>query len=309
MTDVVLRTTQLTKRYKSTLAVDRLDLEVHRGQIFGLIGPNGAGKTTTLNMILGIIYPTSGDVELFGATEARALHQARRRLGAIIADGSFLPYLTAAENLRVFTQTLGFDNAARVPQVIEMVGLTPHAKKKFRAYSTGMRRRLELAAAILRDPELLILDEPFNGLDPQGMYEVRTLLLQLAAEGKTIVFSSHWLKDVEQLCNTVAVIHQGRLVKSGPLRELLLAKNQIRLRIADPEPCIALLKQHPWAQDIEQADGWIVIYTAHERSSEIAEILAQHQRYPIELRWADISLEDFFLSVTGESNNAGATAG
>ncbi|HNT77806.1 MAG TPA: ABC transporter ATP-binding protein [Anaerolineae bacterium] len=301
MTDVVVRTTQLTKRYRSVLAVDRLDLEIHRGQIFGLIGPNGAGKTTTLNMILGIIYPTSGDVELFGATAARALHQARQRIGAIIADGSFLPYLTADENLRVFTQTLGFANTARVSEVIELVGLTPHRQKKFRAYSTGMRRRLELAAAILRDPELLILDEPFNGLDPQGMYEVRTLLLQLAAEGKTIVFSSHWLKDVEQLCNTVAVIHQGRLVKYGPLRELLLAKNQIRLRIADPEPCIALLKQHPWAQDIERADGWIVIYTAHERSSEIAEILAQQQRYPIELRWADISLEDFFLSVTKEA--------
>jgi ABC-2 type transport system ATP-binding protein len=196
MTEIVLKTNNLTKHFGKVLAVDQLNLEVYRGEVFGFVGPNGAGKTTTIGMLLGLLKPSSGTINLLGADESRDLAQARLSVGAIIEHGGFLPYLTGRENLEVIAQTFELPISSYLDDVLVIAGLASSADRKYKTYSHGMRRRLKLAASILRDPELLILDEPLNGLDPQGMHDVRHLLTQLATSGKTVFISSHWLHDV-----------------------------------------------------------------------------------------------------------------
>ena len=303
MTEIALRTTQLTKRFGKTLAVDRLDLEVRRGEMFGLIGPNGAGKTTTINMVLGLLRPTSGSIELLGLKGHDGLARARLRLGALVERGGFLPYLAGRENLQVFARTFGIRDTQRLTDLLELVDLSPKADAKYKTYSQGMRRRLALAASLLRDPELLLLDEPLNGLDPQGMHEVRQLLRRLAAAGKTVLLSSHWLHDIEQLCQRVAIINEGRLVRQGELSGLLKDSRYIRLRVADLEHCATLLRQEDWIEGVEIGGDWLIVRAPAERSADVSAALARHGQYPMELWVAGITLEDFFISITEEQGD------
>lgn len=303
MTEIALRTTQLTKRFGKTLAVDRLDLEVRRGEIFGLIGPNGAGKTTTINLVLGLLRPTLGSIELLGLKDHDGLARARLRIGALVERGGFLPYLTGRENLRVFARTFGVRETRRITDMLEQVNLSSKADAKYKTYSQGMRRRLALAASLLRDPELLLLDEPLNGLDPQGMHEARQLLRRLAAAGKTVFLSSHWLHDIEQLCQRVAIINKGKLIKQGELSELLKERQHIRLRVADPQRCATLLRQENWVEGAEIEGDWLIVQAPAERSADVSAALARHGQYPLELWVAGITLEDFFISVTEEQGD------
>lgn len=298
MTEVVLRTRQLTKRFGRVLAVDRLDLEVYRGEVFGFVGPNGAGKTTTIGMLVGLLIPSSGTIELLGRDRESDLAQARLRIGALVERGGFLPYLTGYENLEVMARTFGASTTQCITDALDLVRLTPKARTKYGTYSQGMRRRLELAAGLMRDPDLLILDEPLNGLDPQGMYEVRQLLAQLAASGKAVFLSSHWLHDVEQICHRVAIINRGQVVRMGKLATLIRDNRYIRLRIADPESCAALLREVDWISRVEVTDDWLTVYAPVELSAEVAAVLAQHGHYPAELLIAGLTLEDYFISVT-----------
>src|SRR5262247_1113980 len=208
----VLRTSGLSKRYGQRLAVNNLNLEVRRGEIFGFLGPNGAGKTTTIRMVLGLITPTAGSAEILGRD--LALHRAEvlPRVGALVETPALYLYMSGRDNLRAVGAVLGGVPEARIDAVLELVGLNVRAKDRVKTYSLGMKQRLGVAMALLQDPDLLVLDEPANGLDPAGIVEMRDLMRRLAAEGKTVFISSHVLSEVRQICTRVAILNLGRLV-------------------------------------------------------------------------------------------------
>lgn len=305
MDDVVLKTNRLSKRFGKTLAVDNLDLEIVRGEIFGLVGPDGAGKSTTLNMILGLLRPTAGEIELFGK-KGRDLPAARLRVGAVVENGGFLPYLTGHENLDAFARTFGSYDRRRADELLAQLGLADKAGVKYKVYSTGMRRRLALAACLLRAPELLLLDEPFNELDPQRVHWLRQLLRKLASEGKTVFFSSHCLSDVEDLCRRVLILDHGCVLKQGVLSELLQDGQYIRARVVDPERCLALLDGQPWIEQIEREGEWLIIKAPAAHSLDVSRVLAQGDQYLRELLAENVSLEKYRVSMIQESHDADA---
>ncbi len=238
-----LVTRGLTKRFASgQVAVDDLHLEVPRGAVFGFLGPNGSGKTTTIRMLLGLVAPTRGEHELLGAAMPRGAQLVLPRVGALVEGPAFHPYLSGWANLeRLDAGDRTADPAtarARIGTALDRVGLSAAARKRYRAYSLGMRQRLGLAAALLRPRELLVLDEPTNGLDPQGTREVRALVRDVAADGTTVFLSSHLLTEVEQVCTHVGVMSTGRLVAQGSLAELR-ADATLRLRVETPQPARA----------------------------------------------------------------------
>jgi ABC-2 type transport system ATP-binding protein len=234
----------LTKRYGNLAAVDALDLTIERGVLYGFLGPNGAGKTTTIRMILGLIFPTSGDTEvlgapIFGGTPGQRASTVRR-VGAMIEEPAFWNYLSGRRNLEYFARAAGPADdrerrLRRIDEVLRIVGLDQAATKKVKAYSQGMRQRLGIALALSSSPELLVLDEPTNGLDPQGMREIRLLLRRLADEGTTIFVSSHLLTEVEAMCDRVGVLAGGRLVAEGPPSKLRAGADVVRVEVDDPE--------------------------------------------------------------------------
>jgi ABC-2 type transport system ATP-binding protein len=229
----------LTKRYDDVAAVDAIDLQVERGELFGFLGPNGAGKTTTIRMALGLIYPTAGEIEVLG--ERVGIDRAPlARVGALVEEPAFWKYLSGRKNLEYFARSgVGADRVGtrsrldRVDEVLEEVGLSAAAQKRVKAYSQGMRQRLGLGLALLGQPELLVLDEPTNGLDPSGMREMRMLLRRLADGGTTIFVSSHLLAEVEAMCDRVAVMAQGRLVGEGPPSVLRGDARSLRVEVDD----------------------------------------------------------------------------
>ncbi len=221
-----IETQGLTKHYGKHLAVVGLDLRVPRGVVFGFLGRNGAGKTTTIGMLLGLLRPTGGEAWVLGHDVRHDLRPALRRTGVLLDRPAFYPYLSGRENLWVVAQALGGVAPKRIGAVLQVVELADRASDRFAAYSAGMKQRLGLAAALLNDPELLILDEPTTGLDPIGQRDIRKLVHRLASEtGKTIFFSSHQLREVEQICDQVAVIDEGRLVAQGPLTEVAAGRD------------------------------------------------------------------------------------
>jgi ABC-2 type transport system ATP-binding protein len=235
----------LVKRYGELTAVDHVDLTVERGDVFGYLGPNGAGKTTSLRMMLGLIAPTSGDVKLFDrdphADGARALDG----VAGFVEGPRFYPYLSGRKNLRLLGDLDGGTPAARIDEVLDVVELRDRAKDRVGGYSHGMRQRLGIAASLLRQPRLLLLDEPTTGLDPAGMRDMRELVKRLAGEGITILLSSHILAEVEELCNRVAIVRKGRIIYEGRLDELLQSSGgEYRLRTNDQERARALLLAH-----------------------------------------------------------------
>ena len=221
-----IETRELAKHYGKHPAVMDLDLQVPQGVVFGFLGRNGAGKTTTIGMLLGLLRPTGGQAWVLGHDVRRSLRPALRRTGVLLDHPAFYPYLSGRENLWVVAQALGGDAPGRIAGVLQVVEMAERASDRFAAYSAGMKQRLGLAAALLNDPDLLILDEPTTGLDPVGQRDIRDLVRRLAREtGKTIFFSSHQLREVEQICDQVAVIDRGRLVAQGPLAEVAAGRD------------------------------------------------------------------------------------
>ena len=221
MTAPVLRTFDLSKRFGDVVAVDHVNLHVEEGELFGFLGPNGAGKTTTIAMMLGLLSPTTGRVEILGEEVSPTRTAALRHVGALVNTPGFYPYLSGRENLRLLARLYPDVDDRRVEEVLELVGLRAAAARKVKGYSTGMKQRLGLAAALLHRPRLLILDEPTNGLDPIGMRDMRELLRALADAGTTIFLSSHLLHEVEQICDRVAILNEGRIVAEGEVKALL----------------------------------------------------------------------------------------
>jgi ABC-2 type transport system ATP-binding protein len=300
--DAAIVTEGLTKRFGERTAVDRLDLEVRRGQIFGFLGPNGAGKSTTIGMLLGLVKPTAGRATVLGHDITREAAQALTRVGAMIETPAFYPYLSGRDNLNVLAKASGLQ-PARVDAALDVVELADRARDKFRAYSQGMRQRLGIAAALLHEPELVILDEPTNGLDPAGQLEIRELIRTLAQSGRTIFLSSHMLHEVEMLCEQVSILKQGRVVASGAVADLLRRGRGVLVRVAgDAAAAADLLRGLAWISGVEQRDDTLLVAAPVERAAEITTFLSARSIPVAEIHAQEQRLEDFFLEVTGSAD-------
>ncbi len=249
-----VRARGLVKRYKEVLAVDHIDLNVHAGDVYGFLGPNGAGKTTTLRMALGLIMPTEGTVELFGRDPLREGARALEGVAGFVEAPKFYPYLSARKNLELLAALDGGGARERIPEVLETVDLSPRAEHRVGGYSHGMRQRLGIAAALLRRPRLLILDEPATGLDPAGMRDMRALIRRLAGQGITVLLSSHQLPEVQELCDRVAIVDRGRVVYEGALADLRRQGGAgYRLRTTDDARALSLLRAQPGVGHVTDA--------------------------------------------------------
>ncbi|WP_129672284.1 ABC transporter ATP-binding protein [Candidatus Chloroploca sp. Khr17] len=296
--DAAIATSNLTKRYGERVAVDALTLTVQRGEVFGFLGPNGAGKTTTLAMLLGLVRPSAGQAVVLGVDVAANPVTALARVGAMIEAPAFYPYLSGYDNLRVLCRAGGIAEQ-RIAEVLEVVEMTGRAREKVRVYSQGMKQRLALAATLLPDPELILLDEPTNGLDPAGTAEIRQLIRSLAARGQTIFLCSHQLHEVEQVCERVAILKAGRLLAEGQVAALLQRDQRLRVRIeGDASKAIALLQALPWVAGVETAADHLIVVTPTSRAAELNAYLAAAGVPVAELAPELSSLEDFFLEVT-----------
>jgi len=300
--NVVLRTVNLCKNFGKLEAVKNLNLELRRGEVFGFLGPNGAGKSTTVGMILGLIQPTSGSIELFGKKQESSRWSALRRIGAIIEEPAFYPYLSGWDNLKVLATSIGGIPENRIAEVLERVNLLDRAKDAYGRYSMGMKQRLGIASTLLRDPELIILDEPTNGLDPAGTREIRDLIPRLAHERRTILLCSHLLHEVELTCNRVAIIKQGTVIANAPLKELLSQGNQLQIRVDRMEETAEILKALPWVTSLKKEGDYLVIGVPPNSGSSINRILAEKGIFASELIQRTSSLENVFLQLTGEEN-------
>jgi ABC-2 type transport system ATP-binding protein len=302
--EVVLRTVGLSKRYGQRLALDRLSIEVHRGRVFGFLGPNGSGKTTTIALALGLIAPTAGHVELFGLDTRTHRTEALRRVGTTLEGTSYFPHLSARDNLVIWSRVSGGVPLDTIDATLDRVGLTERAKDKVRNYSLGMKQRLAVAAAIMHEPEMVILDEPTNGLDPAGIREFRALVHELAAGGTTVFVSSHILSEVEQMCDDVAILKTGRLITQGPVATLLKAgvASSLLVRTTDDARAAQILGAAPWVNAVAREDGRLVVETPAEQAAAVSRTLAEQQIWIEEMRPLEASLEDFFLEVTGTAS-------
>ena len=303
MTTPVIETKGLSKNFGSILAVDNLSLSVPRGSVFGLLGPNGSGKTTIIGTLLGLITPTSGKFSLFGKEINGSIESALRRIGATMETPSFYPYLSGLDNLRYFQQVAGHNDAAELDSLLELVNLHPRRHSKFATYSLGMKHRLGIAYALLGDPELLLLDEPTNGLDPNGMAEVRRLLQDLGDGDRTVLLASHLLHEVEQVCDSVAILSKGRVIAQGLVSELIARKSTVRLATTDDESAATILNDLDWVGSVLAQDGGLLVEADPARTSELTAALARSDVYVSELRALDTSLEEYFLEVTGEDES------
>ncbi|HEY6188435.1 MAG TPA: ABC transporter ATP-binding protein [Pyrinomonadaceae bacterium] len=298
----VLRTELLTKRYGRRYAVENLSLEVERGDIFGFLGQNGAGKSTTIRMVLGLVRPTRGQVRLLGQDVRRHPLRALRRVGAIIESPAFYDHFTGWQNLRLFAAMSGGATSRRIEEILDIVGLRERAHEPVRVYSHGMRQRLGIAQALLPAPEFVILDEPTDGLDPQGIREVRLLIRRLRDElNLTVLLSSHLLNEVEQICNRVAIIDQGRLLYQGTIEKLLTANKTIKLTVDRPEEAYRLLSADPSLSVRRNGAESLYVEVADEHIPLVNALLVESGFRVSELSPQRETLEQVFLRLTETS--------
>ncbi len=294
-----LRAIALSKAYGKRLAVDNLDLQVDRGELFGFLGPNGAGKTTTIRMALGLVAPTNGSVEMLGFEVRHNRAKVLPRVGALVEAPALYGYMSGRNNLRAIGDLLGGVGERRIDEVLEIVSLKGRDKDKVKTYSMGMKQRLGLAIALLNDPDLLILDEPANGLDPAGIVEMRDLLRGLAADGKTVFISSHVLSEVQQICTRVAIINHGRLVRVAPVAELLDAPGEFEIKVDAPDDLVAALRLQPWGQEARVEHRLVITRAPEGRGRSLIAFLVQNGHNPDSVSERQRDLEDIFLSLTG----------
>ncbi|WP_084740588.1 ABC transporter ATP-binding protein [Cryptosporangium aurantiacum] len=308
---LAVTTAGLTKQFRSgQVAVDRLDLAVPTGSVYGFLGPNGSGKTTTIRMLLGLVRPTAGSHRLLDGRMPEDAAAVLPRVGALVEGPAFYPHLSGLDNLRRLDAVDGTadpaTSAERIGAALDRVGLTPAGKKRYRAYSLGMRQRLGLAATLLRPRELLILDEPTNGLDPQGTREVRTLVADLAASGATVLLSTHLLAEVEQICTHVGVVHRGRLVAQGPLAELR-GSTAPRVEIETDRPADAVATVRRLALTDVLADGRRVSAALGDLPSDRVVAALVYDGVPVQgFRVVVPDLEEVFVGLTGEGFDVSA---
>jgi ABC-2 type transport system ATP-binding protein len=300
MSDTILRTTQLSKRYsRRILALDQLDLEVKRGQVFGLLGPNGSGKTTTLGLILGVIAKTHGSYSWF---EQGDDYRLRKRIGAILEQPNLYPFLSARQNLIVHSRIKEIKKPD-IDGLLKLVGLIERANDPFKTYSLGMKQRLAIASALLANPEVLIFDEPTNGLDPQGIAEIRQLIMEIHSMDKTIVLASHLLDEVQKVCSDFAVLRKGRMIYNGSVKGALESQNTIAVGADKPELLKQVLASFPGLVEMSEQQGVIDAVVKPEwTASALNTYLVQHNVPVNFIQPKKSSLEEKFLEILREDD-------
>ncbi len=296
---VILRTVGLTKKFGTLTAVNNLSLELRRGEVFGFLGPNGAGKSTTVGMILGLITPTAGSVELFGKKLDGNSWPLLRRVGAIIEEPAFYPYLSGRDNLEVLSRAIGDISKTKIDEVLKRVNLFERAGDRYDHYSMGMKQRLGIASTLLRDPELIILDEPTSGLDPAGTKEVRDLIPELAHESRAVLLCSHLLHEVEMVCDKVAIIKQGVMLKYSSVAELTTQGQQLYIKVENQTAALTILKNQTWIKSIKAENGYLLLDAPKDSAARVNQVLAENKIFASELMNKASSLEEVFLQLTG----------
>lgn len=294
---MILETKRLTKKYRDLVAVNSVDLQVCEGEVFGFLGPNGAGKTTTLGMILGLIHPTSGSVEVLGQSVTPYRNSVLRQVGAMFGASGMVPFFSAVENLSALSRIEPLVNRERIYEILEEVNLVDAGRRPYRTYSTGMKQRLGLAAALLHRPKLLVLDEPTNGLDPSGIKEFRQLIRKQSQNGVTVLLSSHLLHEVEQVCDRVAILNRGQVVSQGSMDDLRKKYSQrVCIQVPESQSAVKVLQELPGIQNITVEDSQV--WVEGLPSTILLKALLDHQLIPLECHEDHKDLETIFLELT-----------
>ncbi|MCC8361462.1 ABC transporter ATP-binding protein [Salinimicrobium sediminilitoris] len=294
----ILRLNNLTKRFGPVTAVKDLSFTIEKGNVYGILGPNGSGKSTTLGIVLNVVNKTSGDFQWFDGTQST--HQALKKVGAIIERPNFYPYMTAAQNLKLVCK---IKNVApnNIDEKLELVGLLDRKNSKFRTFSLGMKQRLAIASALLNDPEILILDEPTNGLDPQGIHQIREIITRIASTGTTILLASHLLDEVEKVCTHVVIIRKGEKLYSGPVDQMNASFGFFELKASNEEKLLALLDSHPAFGKVVQKGELITAFLEEPLEPEaLNTYLFENGLILSQLVKRKESLEEQFLMLTNQ---------
>lgn len=304
MSEPVLQIKGLRKVYKNIVAVNDLSLTVNKGEIFGLLGPNGSGKTTTLGMILGVTKPTKGSFNWFNSS---IQHENRKRIGALLETPNFYPYMNAIDNLKIVARIKKMDKKlveTRIEYALKLVNLWERRKSKFQTYSLGMKQRLAIASSLLSDPEVLVLDEPTNGLDPVGIIEIRQLIQQIAKEGKTIIIASHILDEIEKICTNVAILRKGELLHISTLDVFMKQEYKLILKAADVEKLENFVRNAGLFSEIEVQKGEVCVVPNETTSAEdINKLLFENGIVLSGLREHHESLEAKFIELIEDTKS------
>jgi ABC-2 type transport system ATP-binding protein len=296
--ETILSITNLNKRYGRLQAVKNVSLEIQKGNVYGILGPNGSGKSTTLGIVLNVVNKTSGDYQWFGGT--MAVHEALKKVGAIIERPNFYPYMTAKENLELVCRIKGI-NFEKVQEKLELVGLVDRKDSKFSTFSLGMKQRLAIASALLNDPEILILDEPTNGLDPQGIHQIRDIIRIIALQGTTILLASHLLDEVEKVCSHVLVLRKGEILYSGTVEGMSDKGQFYELKSVDNKAIYSALLNHPNVEKCILEEDKVLVYTHnHFEAADLNRFLFEKNICLSHLIQRKNSLEEQFLELTGK---------
>ena len=295
--ETILKINNLNKVYnKYVHAVKNLSVEIHKGNVYGILGPNGSGKSTTLGIVLNVVNKTSGDYSWFGGKVET--HEALKKVGAIIERPNFYPYMTAKENLELVCKIKNI-NYSKVQEKLNLVGLVERQDSKFSTFSLGMKQRLAIASALLNDPEILILDEPTNGLDPQGIHQIRDIIREIASKGTTILLASHLLDEVEKVCSHVLVLQKGEMLYSGTVDGMTSNEGFFELKSNDIPKLTFVLKNHPSVEKVVEEDGKLLVYLKSQlEPAELNQYLFENQIVLQHLVKRKVSLEEQFLQLT-----------
>ena len=293
----ILKVTDLTKKYGKLTAVDKLSFSIEKGQIYGLLGPNGSGKSTTLGIILNVVNKTSGSFQWLDGNYS--ISEALKKIGAIIERPNFYPYMTAYQNLELVTKikNIPVDN---IKEKLALVGLADRQNDKFKTFSLGMKQRLAIASALLNDPEILILDEPTNGLDPKGIHEIRQIIKDVAKQGTTIILASHLLDEVEKVCDQVIILQKGKKIFEGNIEEMSLKNNWFEIQTDALDQLKELLINNPDIDSFKVVNDIVKVYPAKSNytGKDLNKFLAQHQIYLEHIEKKQPRLEESFLEIT-----------
>ncbi len=298
--ETILQLDQLTKKYGALTAVDGLSFSIQKGNVYGILGPNGSGKSTTLGMVLNVVNKTSGSFSWFGGRDST--HQALKKVGAIIEHPNFYPYMTAVQNLQLVCKIKEIPTA-KIEEKLELVGLLDRKNSKFKTFSLGMKQRLAIASTLLNDPEILILDEPTNGLDPQGIHQIREIIKKIASSGTTILLASHLLDEVEKVCSHVVIIRQGKMLYSGAVNTINANHGFFELKSKNKDLLIEILNSHPKIGKVSKKEEDIVMAILNEpmEAESINEYLFEKGVSLSYLVKRRESLEEQFLQLTNQT--------
>lgn len=298
----VLRAIGLTKKFKEFVAVDDLSFDVQQGEVLGFLGPNGAGKSTTVGMVLGLITPTHGAVQIMGTDLASDSTIVSDNVGAIIENPAFYPYLSGRDNLKAHALAVGNVPENRIDDLLKLVNLNERGKDKFKNYSLGMKQRLGIASTLLTNPGLVILDEPTNGLDPAGQREIRAIIPRLADEGHSVLLASHMLHEVEQVSDRVAIVRRGKLITEGSVDDMLRRGGYIEVIVPDADPEVALraIRRIPVVEQVTVEDGRLIVVAPEDAGVAINRALIEQNMIAGSITPKHSTLEDLFLEMTEE---------